>query len=136
MLAAVVLPRATGQTIQLPAFDRSGIATTLIVPDRGGAILGGIRRIDGSQTLFGPPLLGAFSPRTIRYSRGAGSISTRVWIHDFRALDRALLEQAARRRGADNRKASERSAFSSTAAGQTLRASVGKGSRAAKLKNR
>lgn len=93
-LALLVLPRpAAAQTVQLPTFQQFGVSTTVVVPDRGSAALGGVRRAATGSNQFGFP--GTPGNRAGGATASAGGMSVLVQIHDFEAMDRALLEQAA-----------------------------------------
>lgn len=84
---------ATGlaQTLQQPVTSRSGVATSVSVPDRGSTLLGGVSsRAAGSNSYgFGRPQSSFGSETT------AGSQRVSVFIHDLRAMDEAILESAA-----------------------------------------
>lgn len=85
--AAAVLSTAPafGQavTVQQPTFESFSVGTTVSVPDRGTIGLGGVGRAAGSRSRFG-------------YARGASASSTSasVFIHDFEAMDAAVLNAA------------------------------------------
>jgi len=83
----------TGQsvTVQLPTFQFFGVSTTVVVPDRGTASLGG----GGSAAMSraaGPRLL----PPNHALGRSATSarIDVSVYVHDLHAMDESLLQQA------------------------------------------
>ncbi|HEX7447680.1 MAG TPA: hypothetical protein VF306_09050 [Pirellulales bacterium] len=78
--------------VQLPSFSFFTVDTTVSVPDRGTASLGGIGRSSTGSTAFGP----ALGPpnRAFGRSLSSSSVSVRASIHDFEALDRATLERA------------------------------------------
>ena len=76
-------------TVQQPVFGVNSVATTVSVPDRGRAHLGSISRARDSRTSFGP-----FRPGTsIGLDREHSGMSVGVYIHDFEAMDRYLLNQ-------------------------------------------
>lgn len=81
--------------VQLPSFSSFGVNTSVSVPDRGSASLGGIGRSSAGSTAFGP----AFGPR----NRASGSnlsaskTSASAAVHDFDALDRDTLAKAGRK---------------------------------------
>ncbi len=77
---------ALAQTIQLPSFNNVGVNTTVIVPDRGSAYLGGSRRAGSNWSSFGA------LPRTRGWGirRQASGMSVSARIHDPRAADAAL----------------------------------------------
>lgn len=84
------------QTVQLPTFHYFGVSTTVVVPDRGSIPLGGVTYGGSSRTRFdrvGPNYgYGQFS-ETLVMSVGATII-------DHNEMDRAVLAEAARKRGA------------------------------------
>jgi hypothetical protein len=89
---------ATGQTIQLPAFQQRGVRTTVVVPDRGSVSLGGFSGLRQSRVRIAPPFFGSFAPsRAGRSSRGVGNMQMRVWVHDLQAMDAAILAEAGQR---------------------------------------
>ena len=83
-------------SVQLPSFSFFSVNTTVSVPDRGGAYLGGVNRArDGSWTRgFGP-----LANRAIGGDRMAGGASVHATIIDHEELDRATLAAAAAKRG-------------------------------------
>jgi len=87
-----------GTAVQLPTFSQFSIGTTVSVPDWGGAYLGGIKRSADSRSTFGVPLLPIrpFRNTAISSERSASSMHVNVWIHDFEAMDRYLLDQPSR----------------------------------------
>ena len=86
-------------TVQLPTFSVFSVDTSVLVPDGGSASLGGISRAaDGSISRgFGPGPL--FSNRGLAGTRGASGVSVHATIIDHEALDKAVLAEAAARRG-------------------------------------
>ena len=89
---------ATGQTIQLPAFQQRGVRTTVVVPDRGSVSLGGFSGLRQSRVRIAPPFFGSFAPsRAGRSSRNVGNMQIRVWVHDLQAMDAAILAEAGQR---------------------------------------
>lgn len=92
--------RASAQApsvVQLPSFSFFTVDTTVSVPDRGTASLGGIGRSSSGSTAFGPALGPA--NRGFGRSLSSSSVTMRATIHDFDALDRATLARASRRGG-------------------------------------
>jgi hypothetical protein len=88
---------AQAQVLQLPTYRQFAVGTTVVVPDRGWVHLGGNggAAVGGSQFgALGVPLQRAAGAHT-----SAGGMSISATIHDFEAMDRTLLEQAAARRG-------------------------------------
>ncbi|HEX5445221.1 MAG TPA: hypothetical protein VFW87_15385 [Pirellulales bacterium] len=78
--------------VQLPSFSFYTVDTTVSVPDRGTASLGGVGRSSTGSTAFGPGL----GPPNRAFGRNlnSSSVSVRASIHDFEALDRATLDRA------------------------------------------
>jgi hypothetical protein len=88
------VPAAT--TVQLPTFSVFTVQTTVSVPDRGTAYLGGISRGADGSTVRG---IGPLGSRGIGGTRGASGISASATIIDHSELDRAILAKAAEARG-------------------------------------
>jgi len=82
--------RAT--SVQLPTYSFFSTSTTVSVPDRGSVYMGGINRARSGSRQFGAPLL-PFGNRAMGSSRGAAGTRVSVWVHDFEAMDEALLNQ-------------------------------------------
>jgi hypothetical protein len=97
----VAVQPAAGQNVvvQLPTFRSFAVSTTVVVPDRGTAHLGGVTssRVHRTRTgAAGRPIGGALGR-----DRDVAGAQVGVWIHDFEAMDKALLaEGAALRDGA------------------------------------
>lgn len=108
-------------TVQLPSYSTYGVSTSVSVPDRGRAYLGGIGGARSGSTAFGP----ALGPGSRGYGRqtGAGNVDVRVTVHDFDAMDKQLLGQAP----AAGNKAARRS-FGSARAGLSSAAKAPRGS--------
>ena len=85
------------QVVQLPTFHQFSTSTTVSVPDRGSASLGGVRRSATGGSQFGAPGLGG--NRAGGAAAQGGGLSVSAQIHDFAEMDRRLLEQAAAMRG-------------------------------------
>lgn len=86
-----LLPLAGAQVVQLPAFTTTGVDTTVVVPDRGAALLsGGGRAAAGLSTFGGVP-----RARGWGVSRQSSSSSVSVWVHDHQAHDRWVADRAA-----------------------------------------
>ena len=89
---------ATAQTVQLPTFSSASVGTTVVVPDRGAAYLGGVNSAAEGRSEFGVPILGNV-PYLGRLGRNVGigqdTRASSMWvtatIHDFDAMDQALL---------------------------------------------
>ncbi len=86
-------------TVQLPTYSFFSTNTTVTVPDRGMAYLGGVNRAASGRNEFGVPLL-PFRPfRNVGIGRevSASNMWVTATIHDFDALDsytRSLGRQA------------------------------------------
>ena len=80
------------QVIQLPSYHVFGIGTSVLVPDQGSAVLGGVNRALSGQSSRGWPLPGS---STRSHVRGSRSAQVQVTILDHREWDAAVLAQAA-----------------------------------------
>ena len=93
LLIAVAWPTADAWAqainVQQPVFSNFSVNTTVLVPDRGGIFLGGVKRAGESRSVYGPWPLRFGSSRGM--FREASNMSAHVWIHDFDAMDRMLL---------------------------------------------
>jgi len=94
MLAGFVLglawtAPARGQAVQQPVVDVFSVDTVVSVPDRGAAALGGIRQSASGRSTAGPLRSGTAWGQ----ASAASSATTHVWIHDFEAMDAALLAE-------------------------------------------
>ena len=87
MLAAARPCEAQQVVVQQPAFQQFAAPTTVLVPDRGSAFLGGTRGGYQARDISGPIPLGSARAG----GAGASSMSTRVYVHDLRAMDEAIL---------------------------------------------
>jgi hypothetical protein len=76
--------------VQQPAFQQFAAPTTVLVPDRGEAFLGGTRGGFWARDARGPIPLGSARAG----GAGASIAKTRVYVHDFRAMDEAILRGA------------------------------------------
>jgi hypothetical protein len=74
-------------TIQQPVIENFSVATTVSVPDRGSALLGSVSSAASGRTVAGPFRSGS----SFGLSRQFSSASVHVYIHDFEAMDAALL---------------------------------------------
>jgi type II secretory pathway component GspD/PulD (secretin) len=97
---------AQNVTLQLPTFQVFSVATTVVVPDRGSAFLGGVKRASyGSNTVGVPGLSKIPGAGRLFTNRGIGSEVSSSAAHatatimDLDELDRAVLAEAAARRG-------------------------------------
>jgi len=82
-------PGVFGQelTVQQPVVGSFSAATTVSVPDRGRAFIGGVSSAGASSTRSGPFPSGLSSGRFAR----SGSTSVSAFIHDFSERDRQAL---------------------------------------------
>lgn len=82
--------KAQQLTVQQPEFQIFSTNTTVVVPDRGEAFLGGMKTARSSRSSYG------FSPfgSTLGLERSGSTMSVSVYIHDFAAMDEYLLNQA------------------------------------------
>ncbi|MDO4576384.1 MAG: hypothetical protein Q4D98_14345 [Planctomycetia bacterium] len=81
---------AWGQSVQLPTFQNFGTQTTVTVPDGGRAVMGGVTRANEGGTSSGVPVL-PFRNRSYGNSVEASGVSVTATVHDFEAMDEALL---------------------------------------------
>ena len=82
---------AQSVTLQLPSIGRFTVNTTVTVPDRGRAYLGGISRAGESTNRFGGPLQRGSAKGLFREHSG---MTSSVYIHDLEEMDRYLLNLA------------------------------------------
>ena len=84
-----------GTTVQLPTFSFFSVGTTVSVPDRGSVTMGGVNRASSGRNEFGTPLLPfrPFKNTAIGTERSASSVRATAYIHDFDAMEEALLGQ-------------------------------------------
>jgi hypothetical protein len=99
-------PYAT--TVQLPTFNTFSVSTTVSVPDRGGASLGGIGRAYSGRNENGVPIVGKLpflgpitGGRGIGSSTSSSGVSVHATIIDHEELDKAVLAEAASKRGTE-----------------------------------
>jgi len=77
-----------GIAVQQPVLESFSVGSTTGVPDRGAVMLGGVGRASSGRAAFGP-----LSGRRAS-DRRASSLSAGVFIHDFEAMDAAVLGAA------------------------------------------
>ena len=78
---------ASAQTVQLPVIEQIGVRTSVMVPDRGGVYLGGVKRLRegaGFSTPFG---LGSSIGREVSNV----GMSAHVYISDLHEMDDLIL---------------------------------------------
>ena len=78
------------QTVQLPVVSSTSVNTTVSVPDRGSALLGGVSSAQSGRNQYGPIRPGT----STGLERRASSITAHVYIHDLQAMDEAILNSA------------------------------------------
>ena len=113
-------------SVQLPTFENFRASTTVIVPDRGSAHLGGVggARLGQRRSRF--PIGQRFpAPANAARARslGAADVSLHATIHDHREMDRRLLAGAAQRPSATQNQGTTLVA-APTAAGSANRTTV------------
>lgn len=89
VLITALSTAADAQVVQQPVVSGFSVDTVVSVPDRGAAFSGGVLSGQSGSRSAGP-LRGASSVG--RSFQGAAT-ETRVFIHDFEAMDAALLSQ-------------------------------------------
>lgn len=89
---------AAAQAVQLPTFEYTHVNTTVSVPDRGGAYLGGVNRASAGSSTSGTPVL-PFRNRSYGQSTTAGGMSVGVYVHDFEAMEAGLMNDTMRSYG-------------------------------------
>ena len=96
LCASEAMAQAT--TVQLPTFSFFSVATSVLAPDRGSALLGGVNRASEGRSDFGVPCLRGlpflgrgFHSTAIGRQVGAGSMRVSVQVHDFDSMERSLL---------------------------------------------
>jgi hypothetical protein len=82
---------AQAQSIQLPTFSFATVSTTVMVPDGGSAFLGGVNRSAEGRSEYGVLPFPGFQNRGIGQDRSATNMFVTATIHDFDAMDQALL---------------------------------------------
>jgi hypothetical protein len=89
--ALVLADEALAQdvVVQLPEFRQFSAPTTVIVPDRGATALGGVSGAGSAQRVFGPVPMA----RAGVAQRGGSRMEVRAYVHDFQAMDEALLAE-------------------------------------------
>jgi hypothetical protein len=88
---ALAMPPAVARgqqvVVQQPQFEQFGASSTVLVPDRGATGLGGNGAAAASRGTSGPIPGGTSRLGGMAASR----VETRAWVHDFEAMDRAIL---------------------------------------------
>lgn len=98
---------AGAQVIQLPTFNTTTASTTVNIPDRGGVLIGGVKRGAEGSSEFGVPGLSKipgvnrlFRNKGISRTSEASTISAHAYIMNFDEMDAMILQEAAQRRAA------------------------------------
>lgn len=110
LLVACLAPAARGQgtVVQLPTWRSFRTTTTVVVPDRGGMVLGGVHRARSGRQRFGSPALpGGVAMGS---SRDASGLHLSAFIHDHQEMDRQLLGAGSGHRPADHGQSGQRPA--------------------------
>jgi hypothetical protein len=94
--AANAQPNVPATTVQLPSYSVFTVQTSVSVPDGGGAYLGGLNSGASNSSRFGN---GPLSNRGLSSSRGASGMSVSATVIDNQEIDRAVLAEAAAKRG-------------------------------------
>ena len=91
--AALLCQSISAQTLQLPTFSFATVTTTVLVPDQGSALLGGINRASDGRNEFGIPGLTfpGLQNRSIGRNVSGSNMSVTATIHDLDEMDQALL---------------------------------------------
>ncbi len=98
-LSATCEAQLQNVTVQLPTFHVTSISTTVSVPVGGSTYLGGVNGSRFGRTQFSPGIPGLRNRGVPRHF-ATSDISVHATIIDHDQIDRALLAEAARRRGA------------------------------------
>jgi len=101
---ALAQPRPA-TSVQLPTFSFFSVGTTVSVPDRGSVYMGGVKRASTGRNEFGAPLLPfrPFRNTAIGQERSASQMHVTAYIHDFEAMEEALLGQPSSYQGLASR---------------------------------
>lgn len=86
-LLAVCRSAASQGVLQQPAVETFGVDTSVSVPDRGSAFLGGVSRSRSGSSTYGP----THWNRAYGFEHRFSSVDVSVFLHDFEAMDEALL---------------------------------------------
>lgn len=97
VLASPGLAMAQFSTVMLPSQSQFSINTSVMVPDSGGAFLGGVNRASSGYVSRG---FGPFTNRAFGRSLGSSTASAHVYVIDLGEMDRRMQEEAAAMREA------------------------------------
>lgn len=93
---------ARGQVVQLPEMHVFSVDTSVLVPDSGGATLGGVSRSYNGSASRGVPGWSVVGPlgrsRAVSTGASAGGVSVHATVIDHEEIDKRLLEEARRGR--------------------------------------
>ncbi len=102
---ALVGTSCQAQVVQLPTFSQFQVSTTVSVPDRGAARLGGVTTSRSGATRRAVPVLGrlpiagrGFQNRAFGFGNGTTQSSIHATIIDLDEMDRMVLAEARRKR--------------------------------------
>jgi hypothetical protein len=87
MLLAACRSAAAQGVVQQPVVETFGVDTVVSVPDRGSAFLGGVSTARSGYSTYGPLNFN----QAYGFDYGFSYVDVSVFIHDFEALDEALL---------------------------------------------
>jgi hypothetical protein len=94
----LVAAQLSAQVVQQPSYRTTTMGSTIVVPDQGATFLGGINRSSMGRNEFGVPGLGKlpfvnrlFNNRSIGQDMNSGNVWVTAKIHDFDAMEEALL---------------------------------------------
>ncbi len=90
---------AQGVTLQQPVVQQFGVDTVVSVPDRGSALLGSVSSAQSFGGSRGPALPSSRLSRSVNHS----GVRAHVFIHDFEAMDKAVLSAADGQRSSQHR---------------------------------
>ncbi len=91
ILSSAITLHAQDRVVQQPVIRQMRVGTSVSVPDRGRAFLGGVSQGATSTKRFGGPFRSGTNTGR-EFSNSSQSVS--VYIHDFEAMDAALLNAA------------------------------------------
>jgi hypothetical protein len=77
-----------GVTLQLPTFSSFSVTTSVLVPDSGGAYMGGIGRGRSSRNRHGAPF--GRGQNATGSQRQAAGMHVQAHVHDLSGMDKAL----------------------------------------------
>lgn len=84
----------SAQVVQLPVIHQFSISTTVVVPDRGSVVIGGVDRYRASSVSLGSGLPGLPPNRAFGYDVSRRQATVAATVIDHQEWDRAVLEAA------------------------------------------